>query len=527
MKMYYVTDINNLLIILASQYISCNSSNDFLYKKCPLLVKNEVCIEVISNQPDNKNLLEYTKGIYYLTAGINLEIRNFNILFFNQEEVDNFKVIKDLYYEVKNAEFSCYVQNVGYNLRYEKVENVLKLPQISNYELYKSRINDALKGFLCGFLYNNNYSKKFVVNNYKLGYKELSAITKIISELRGQNLMDRTIYLKSDNFKKALEKKHHEQIKKLDKKELILYCDDKKQLRINRKINTLNEIELSLLEVFINNTIQNINLLGTKQLVRNNINAIHEYVMKNSIYNQYLEDIQKVYNRANDIDFEINIKDIKSEFFKNIFITYTKFENIKEFQLILDEKEVCDNYIAYSLFGLCKGYSKLPNSFVISNLYDSIMNNIFLGGIENIERIYGDRDYNRGYTENILYYYFNKIAFLLKNIETKFIENDQYIIILEQDGEKYHLIIENKEIGSLLINYYPRNLENTKYFDKKINKLRDTYTNFICNSQYYFLYDLRSGKIKKMCKTLQRYYYSIVIKDIYKIIESVVNNKNE
>lgn len=524
MKMYYVTDIDNLLNILALQYISCSSKSEFLYKKYPVLGENEVCIEVILNKTDNKKFLEYTKGIYYLTAGINLEIRNFNILFFNQKEMDNFKVIKDLYYEIKAAAFSCYVQKVGNNLKCEMVENILRLPQISNYELYKSNINDALKGFLCGFLYYNNYIKEFVVNNYNLGYKELSAITKMISELRGQKLMDKTIYLKSKNFKKALEKKFYQQIKNLDKKELIFYCDDKKRLRVNKNIITLNEFEMSLFEVFINNTIQNVSLLGTKQLVRNNINAIYEYILKNNIDNLYIEDIQKVYNRANDLDFDISINDIKSEFFKNLFITYTKFENLKEFQLILDEKKVNADFLAHSMFGLCKGYSKLPNSFVIKSLYDSILNNIFLGGVENIERIYGDRDYNRRYTENILYYYFNKIAFLLKNIEQEFIENKQFKITFnKKDGEKYHLVIDNKEIGKLLINYYPH-IENNIYFDKKINRLKDAYNNFIRNSHYYFSYELRSGKVKKMCKDLQRYYYSIVIKDIYKIIERVVYN---
>lgn len=521
MLVYYLLTKKEIVDIMSCKIIELNITNGILYTKMPQLDAETLVLRFQLSRNEKKDLIKLGSSIYRLNRGINLEGRKFKTILNDENQLEYINKTNFLYKEIKfnkeDINNICLKYLKGSNNKFTDGNN--KETLLHEYELKKQLRVNKIKGMIYGITSESGMIRDYILKKFPVYYKELTKIIHIVEELRNNKMLDKELLKHFKNLERDLKKKVIKSVNDLDKKELVFKFNEKKQITFNNDFLTLTPLENQVFEIMINKIVNNEAKINEKQMLANVIIEIDKIVNSNNELNKFSNDMKLILDRVYEKNYDTNVIEIKSTLFKNLYATYIKYNNLSELHTFLNEKKIEKKFISLAIYGACKGFKYMPNSSTLNAQSDSLVYEVITSSLVNIENNFYDIEYNNIYTKNKICYFLNKISFHTDKIKNC---NLQYAyIIIKSIKTHLQMSIKTKEYGDMIINFYPRanNMaKNIKYFDNKIERLKDIYKNFNYNKSLYFQYHFIKNKNIKMNTLQQEYYFSVLLKDISNII---------
>lgn len=522
MLVYYLLQKKEIVNIMSSKIVELNITNGILYTKMPQLSPEIFALRFYLRENEKEDLIKLKASVYSLNRGIHLEGRRFKIILNDEEQLEYLKQTNLLYKEIKFTN----EDNKNICLKYLKENNnnyILahnKETLLQQYELKKNIRVNKIKGMIYGITSEAGMLKDYILDNFSIYYQELTGITIMMERLRNKKMLDNSLFINFKNLKRNLEKKVIRSVNDLDKKELIFKFNEKRNIEFSNDFLALAPLEKQLFEVIINKIINNVENASEKEMLANIIIQIDKVINNNAEYNEFSNDIKLILDRVYEKNYDTNINNIKSILFKNIYAVYIKYNNLRELYTFLNEKHIPRKYISMSLYGASKGFTYMPNSSTLNLQRDIWAYEVIKSSLINVENNFYDTKYNNNYTKSKIYYFLNEISFYVnKTKNCNLLYTD---IVIENIKNYVQMTIRSKDYGEMVINFYPRTknmAKSIKYFDNKIERLKEIYVNLNYNDSIYFYYYFIKNKKIKMNILQKEYYFSVLLKEISNVIK--------
>lgn len=462
---------------------------DTILKKFPVIF--EIYIE-----KNNPYLIKIEEGIYFYSKTIYLSSKNFRILFFNEEGLQetiekNFMIAetKFFYLFIEKSNLIKNRKTRNYKLDTIKKEDREKINSYTNQEINNDTILNRIKGsytiLSCFYLEDEKLKLTSDLYDTLADYKKRMQTFKIKNEL---NLINK--------FQKDIKKFRY-------KSNIIVYLKGENYIVSNtfkRQFLSVKE-DLVLFEIILNSILKLKKEQGVsheEKLINSIGTVINKYFGHNSVFRK---DLAIVYNRIIKSNLNESIKNINNEIIRCFFTALLKIDNFTELNLFIKEYSI-NEAICYSFWGMLNGFSDLKRNYVNKIFENPLLLDNILQVFVKYENEIDDKSSSYYLVERKLYNQLikiKKIDFIdsikqtakLKgiNLTTEKI-TDKFIIRITENLSQFNIILyENKSKLKYKKIY--------KEFQKTIKKIG--LKNYIWNGKYsYFKLYLVDEKNKKM-----------------------------
>lgn len=377
---------NELFITLSKNIPSFKlmEENTSEYDQYPIIIEIDI-------NEQKYNLINLGKGLYGLPQTFYFNKDNVRFHFLSENDLNKIVVKSKLVAETKlvsKYKTSFYILDKSIQGIKADLRNLINPPinkaEVKN-ELYRDRLFNNVKGIYYGFL-SKFFAERYHEFNDKgeMLQKRVNLVFDLISlnsDLGGNN-SEEYIDANSQIIKKIATDeliKHKDQFKYIFKYIKLIKFDMKKDISLNPLLFSSTN-ERKLCELILNLLVENPKLkVGEvpkeefKKIINDLKHEIHVYFRDVSFYT---EEIELIFNRVINRDYNVDVNNFNSVVFKNFIAFVLKHNNPEELQSYIHSKNIEDGHCAYMFLGAYYGFSGL-NKNICNSLLNIKNDNLF------------------------------------------------------------------------------------------------------------------------------------------------------